>query len=227
MKHFFLFLVAASLLGCGGSDKIIPVDSIIAGEVDMSNTGLTRLMKYFAQDTTISGNDTIVKYHTIPPGNFITQDGGSYTAEAQRGKVSVNSFFFSTCEGICPIVSSGMSKIHKAYSNNPDLKLVSYTVDPETDNVAALKAYAGRYGADAQQWTFLTGEKKALYDQIRNGFLLPDVKPGTGGEEDFIHSDQIVLVDRDLIIRGFYTGTDSLAVDSLIRDIKLLLEEKK
>jgi protein SCO1/2 len=226
MKYFFLAFTTAFLLSCSGNQKPVPVDSIIAGEVDMSNTGLTRLMKYFPQDTTITGSDTVIKYHTIPLEKFTAQDGRTYSPDEERGKVSVNSFFFSTCEGICPIVSNGMSRIHDAYKNNPDLKLVSYTVDPETDNTAALKAYAGRYGADEKKWTFLTGEKKALYGQIRNGFILPDVVPGDGGQEDFIHSEQIVLVDRNLIIRGYYNGTDSLAVDSLIKDIKLLLEEK-
>lgn len=157
MKHFFLACAAALLFGCSGNHKPVPVDSIVAGEVDMSNTGLTRLMKYFPQDTTITGTDTVVKYHTIPLEKFTAQDGRTYSPEEERGKVSVNSFFFSTCEGICPIVSNGMSRIHEAYKNNPDLKLVSYTVDPETDNTTALKAYAGRYGADEKKWTLLTG----------------------------------------------------------------------
>jgi protein SCO1 len=226
MKRILFFLLITTIFSCGGDTKKVPIDSVIAGELDMSTTGLTRLMKYFARDTTIANGDTSVTYHTIPLDSFTAQDGRSYTVAEEKGSVSVHSFFFSTCEGICPIVTSQMTRVNTAFANNPTVKLVSYTVDPEVDNTATLQAYARRYKADPKKWTFLTGDKKALYNQIRYGYYLPDILPGKGDEEDFIHSDQIVLVDKNLVIRGFYTGTDSLMVDSLIKDVKLLLEEK-
>jgi protein SCO1/2 len=226
MKRILLFLLITSAFGCGGDSNKLPVDSIIAGEVDMTTTGLTRLMKYYPKDTTIANGDTTVNYHTIPLAGFTAQDGRNYTAAEEKGTVSVHSFFFSTCEGICPIVTSQMTRVNTAFANNQAVKLVSYTVDPEVDNTETLQAYARRYKADPKKWTFLTGDKKALYDQIRYGFYLPDVMPGKGDQEDFIHSEQIVLVDRNLVIRGYYIGTDSLMVDSLIKDVKLLLEEK-
>lgn len=226
MKRIVFILLITASFSCGGDSKKLPIDSVIAGEVDMTSTGLTRLMKYFPQDTTIANGDTTVTYHTIPLAGFTAQDGRNYTATEEKGFLSVHSFFFSTCEGICPIVTSQMNRVNDAYANNPNVKLVSYTVDPEVDNTEILQAYARRYKADPKKWTFLTGEKKALYDHIRYGFFLPGILPGKGDQEDFIHSDQIVLVDKNLVIRGYYTGTDSMMVDSLIKDVKLLLEEK-
>lgn len=225
MKTYILPALFFLISACNNlpNDK----NNISAGEVDMSSTGLIRLMHYYPEDTMISPQgDTTINYHTIPEVDFINQNGQSFSPRSMRGKISVNDFFFTTCSGICPVVNTQMGRIQAAFSNDTNLNLVSYTVDPEVDTVAALADYARRYKAQEKKWTFLTGDKKALYNQIRNGFLLPDVQAGTGDQEDFIHSDQIVLVDRNLVIRGYYTGTDSIAVDSLIRDIHLLLKEK-
>lgn len=223
MTRYLILLSLVAVAACGNPQP----DPNHPGEVDMSTTGLTRLMRYYPLDTTISAQgDTVVKYHTIPNATFTTQSGKPFSAAQHRNVISVSNFFFSTCTGICPVVTNQMTRIQAAFANNQQVKFVSYTVDPEVDSVPVLAEYARRFKADTAQWTFLTGTKKALYDQIRYGFYLPDVEVGSGDAEDFIHSDQLVLVDRDLVIRGYYTGTDSAAVDSLIQDMQLLLIEK-
>jgi cytochrome oxidase Cu insertion factor (SCO1/SenC/PrrC family) len=134
MKRILLFLLITTSFSCGGDTQKLPADSVNAGEVDMSSTGLTRLMKYYPKDAVIANGDTDVVYHTIPLDSFTAQDGRSYTVAEEKGAVSVHSFFFSTCEGICPIVTSQMTRVNTAFANNPTVKLVSYTVDPEVDN---------------------------------------------------------------------------------------------
>lgn len=223
-RSCYLILIAFVFTACHTNSQ---QQTNTPGEVDLSNSGLTRLMHYYPEDTAINAQgDKTIQYHTIPEVNFTDQNGESFSPSFVRGKISVNDFFFTTCAGICPVMNSQMGRIQTAFARDTNLRLISYTVDPETDTVEALADYAKRYNALPNKWTFLTGEKKALYEQIRNGFLLPDVAVGSGDQEDFIHSDQIVLVDRNQVIRGYYTGTDSMAVDSLIRDIQLLLQEK-
>ena len=104
--------------------------------------------------------------------------------------------------------------------------MVSFSVDPARDSVPALKAYSKKMFADSTKWIFLTGDKKEIYDLIRYGYRLPDIEPGTGGEEDFIHSDQLVLIDKDGIIRGYYGGTEDEQVKMLLEDIEKLRAEK-
>jgi len=170
----------------------------------------------------ITAKDTA--YHTVPAFSFINQDGQTTTEKNFEGTVYVTDFFFTTCRSICPIMSTQMERVANALKNNTEVKFLSHTVDPETDSVKQLKQYAISHHADTKQWLFVTGDKKQLYDIARKGYLL-DAHQGDGGVDDFIHTQNFALIDKDKRIRGFYDGTDSVQVDQLIKDIDLLLAE--
>ncbi len=117
-----------------------------------------------------------------------------------------------------------MERVVKKYKGNVEVKFLSHTVDPETDTVAQLKRYADLHKADSKQWMLVTGDKKELYDIARTGYLL-DASEGDGGPDDFIHTQNFALIDKDKRIRGYYDGTNTIEVDQLIKDIDLLLAE--
>jgi protein SCO1/2 len=166
--------------------------------------------------------DTV--FHTIPAFSFINQDGNLITEEKFENSVYVTDFFFTTCRSICPIMSTQMERVAHAFKNNSEVKFLSHTVNPETDSVKQLKQYAINHHADTKQWMFVTGDKKQLYDIARKGYLL-DAHQGDGGVEDFIHTQNFALIDKNRRIRGFYDGTDSVQMNQLIKDINLLLAE--
>jgi protein SCO1/2 len=170
----------------------------------------------------INGKDTV--FHSVPAFSFINQDGKTTTDKDFDGSVYVADFFFTTCGSICPIMSTQMERVAAAFKNNNEVKFLSHTVDPETDSVAQLKQYAINHHADTKQWMFVTGDKKALYDIARAGYLL-DAHQGDGGADDFIHTQNFALIDNDKRIRGFYDGTDSAQINQLIKDIEMLLAE--
>ena len=163
--------------------------------------------------------DTI--YHSIPPFSFINQNGRIITNKDLNGKIYVADYFFATCEGICPKMTSNMSRVQQKFKGNNFLAFISHTVDPERDSVEALREYAIKVHADTTNWHFVTGEKKALYDLARQGYFITAID-GDGGAEDFIHSEKLVLVDKQGHIRGFYDGSTVSSVDSLIDDIRVL-----
>lgn len=167
---------------------------------------------------------TDTTYHTIQDFSFTNQDGQTVTQKNLDGSVYVTDFFFTTCHSICPIMSSQMERIFTKFKNNQEVKFLSHTVDPEIDTVEQLKAYAIKHNADAKQWMFVTGDKKELYAIARTGYLL-NAEEGDGGPDDFIHTQNFALIDKDKRIRGFYDGTDSLEMDQLMKDIDLLLAE--
>ncbi|MGQ0827214.1 MAG: SCO family protein [Bacteroidota bacterium] len=167
---------------------------------------------------------TDTAYHTIPNFSFTNQDGQTVTEKHFEGSVYVTDFFFTTCHSICPVMSSQMERVNAAFKNNTEVKFLSHTVDPEIDTVKQLKAYAIKYNADSKQWMFVTGDKKKLYGIARAGYLL-NAEQGDGGPDDFIHTQNFALIDKDKRIRGFYDGTDSLEINQLIKDIDLLLKE--
>jgi protein SCO1/2 len=167
---------------------------------------------------------TDTTFHTIQPFHFIDQDGKTITEDAFNGSIYVTDFFFTTCHSICPIMSNQMERIYTIYKGNKEVKFLSHTVDPEIDTVEQLKAYAIKHNANADQWMFVTGDKKALYDIARTGYLL-NAEQGDGGPDDFIHTQNFALIDKDKRIRGFYDGTDSTDMATLVKDIDVLLQE--
>ena len=117
-----------------------------------------------------------------------------------------------------------MERIVVKFKNNKDVKFLSHTVDPEIDTVEQLKRYAIEHNANTQKWMFVTGSKKSLYEIARNSYLL-NAEKGDGGPDDFIHTQNFALIDKEKHIRGYYDGTDTNEVNQLINDINLLLAE--
>lgn len=163
-------------------------------------------------------------YHTIQDFNFTNQDGKNVTQKDLDGSVYVADFFFTTCHSICPVMSNKLEKVYTQYKGNPEVKFISHTVDPEVDSVSRLKDYALQHNADSKQWLFVTGDKKQLYNIARTGYFL-DAQQGNGGADDFIHTQNMALIDKDKRIRGYYDGTDSVEMAQLGKDIELLLKE--
>ena len=167
--------------------------------------------------------------HTIGEFEFQNQENKTIRRSDVEGKVFVAEYFFTTCGTICPKMNQQMMRVQEAYQNNPDLKILSFTVDPDIDDVKQMKTYADGHGADPNQWYFLTGAKEDLYGLARKSFFI--LKPaeaenlGDAGS-DFIHTNNFVLVDQKLRIRGYYDGTSSKEIDQLIQDIEILLDKK-
>lgn len=166
--------------------------------------------------------------HRIGNFEFLNQYGEPISRGDVKGKVFVVEYFFTTCGTICPEMTEQMTRVQHKFRGNNNVKILSFTVDPDYDDVDILNAYADKYDAEKGQWHFLTGEKTELYELARKSFFV--LKPaeaqnlGDAGS-DFIHTNNFVLVDQKLRIRGYYDGTSREEVSELMEDIKLLLKE--
>jgi protein SCO1/2 len=175
--------------------------------------------------------DTV--WHKVASVTLSNQLGKTISLDGLKGKVIVADFFFTRCPSICPRLTRNMKRLQDALKLKDDMKRVdtsfvqflSFSVDPQRDSVAALKKYADRYGVNQDVWWLLTGPKKRIYD-----FALEELKLGLqdGGEADssFIHSQKMVLLDKDRVVRGYYDGLDSLEVAKMGDAIVLLMLEK-
>lgn len=181
-----------------------------------------RLLPYFGPKAAMKASDTV--YHQVGNFSFTNQYGKQVTQELTEGKIYVTDYFFTTCKSICPIMNTQLVRVYKEFRSEPDFLILSHTVDPETDSVTQLAVHAAKYGVSDERWHFLTGDKKALYEMARKSYLL-NAEEGDGGEEDFIHTQNFALVDKERRIRGYYDGTDSADVTRLITDIKTLFKE--
>jgi protein SCO1/2 len=163
----------------------------------------------------------------VPAFAFDNQEGKMITNNDLVGKVYVAEYFFTTCKGICPKLNSNMKKLAENYVGERDFRILSYTVDPETDSVARMKHYADSLGADPQRWWFLTGRKDSLYHLARSGYLLDDPKNNALNiNEQFLHTQFLALVDKSGRVRKIYDGLKEDELDELEKDITVLLKEK-
>ncbi|WP_395633971.1 SCO family protein [Flavobacterium sp.] len=168
----------------------------------------------------------VAKYHTIADFSFTNQNGKTITQKDYEGKIYVADFFFTTCGSICPIMTTNMIDVQKAFADNPKVMILSHTVTPEIDSVPVLKKYALEKGVIDSKWNLVTGDKKDIYSMARKSYLA--VKLGKPEElYDMVHTENFVLVDAERRVRGFYDGTKKEEVKKLIEDIQWLLTEDK
>lgn len=167
--------------------------------------------------------------HRIGDFSFKNQNNEAITLKDVEGKVFVAEYFFTTCGTICPRMTEQMTRVQKRFKGEDDVKILSFTVNPEIDTVEVMRKYATKHGAVDGQWHFLTGSKEKLYELARNSFFV--LKPaeavnlGDAGS-DFIHTNNFVLVDQQQRIRGYYDGTSITEVNQLMEDIETLINEK-
>ncbi|MBK7958088.1 MAG: SCO family protein [Bacteroidetes bacterium] len=166
--------------------------------------------------------DSTGKYH-VPDFTFVNQDSEKVTLQNFKNKVWVTDFFFTTCEGICPIMKKNLKSVLDSFSNEPDFLILSHTVQPEHDSVKVLKAFSEQYGQVANKWHFVTGEKLDLYNQARYAYFIAEPTDASI-QEDFVHSQLLALIDRAGRIRGYYDGTSETDKNRLVKDIRLLLK---
>jgi len=169
-------------------------------------------------------NDTV--WHKVRPFKFKNQFGKEVGLEDWGGKIIIADFFFTSCPSICPKLTRNMKKLQTAFKKTDSLvRFVSFTVDPVRDSVQALKAYGDKFGIDHDSWFMLTGDRNELYDIALNEFKASIASNGNI-DTGFIHTDRFFLLDRDRVVRGWYSGLDSLNLDKLIKDVVLLNMER-
>lgn len=183
---------------------------------------------------------------------LIERSGKRVGLEDLRGKIWITNFFYSHCTDTCPLQSARMAQLQRAFAGDPDLRLVSITVDPARDTPEVLRQYAQQFHADPEQWLFLTGPRDEIYKLARDGFHLGVGNPvektsalslsqwrlgafffprdawahaEDAGENPVLHSPRFVLVDRRAQIRGYYDSREQAALQRLRHDAKILLRK--
>lgn len=164
--------------------------------------------------------------HRILDFNLVNHLGDTVTLADVQGQILVVDFFFTRCATICPLMTKNLQRIHDRLGPDAPVQLMSHSVTPVADSVSVLSAYADKHGADPDLWWFLTGEKSEIYTLARKSYF-SCLDEGDGGFQDFVHTENIVLVDDQGRLRGFYDGTDSKAMSQLFSDLEFLLEKKK
>ena len=164
-------------------------------------------------------------FHKIPDFEFVNQLGDTVTAQTFEDKIYVTDFFFASCPGICPQMTGNMYKLQEAFIKDDDVLFLSHTVTPTQDSVPILKNYAKIHGVIANKWHLVTGDRDAIYNLGRQHYFVENDLGEVKDVNDFLHTENFLLIDKDRHIRGIYNGLNSASMQQLITDIKALQNE--
>ncbi len=180
-----------------------------------------KTLPYYGPVQISDKGDTL--YHAVGSFRLLNQQGKWVTDKDLEGKILVANLFFATCKSVCPDMNAQMARLQNKIGEENDVRLLSFTVDPEHDSVSVLADYATKMGADVSRWWFLTGNKDSIYTLAREGFLVSAAEGKTA--DDFFHSQDVILLDTKGHIRAMADGTVAAEVDTLFDKIKLLRYE--
>ncbi|MEQ8711955.1 MAG: SCO family protein [Cyclobacteriaceae bacterium] len=166
--------------------------------------------------------DLPADFHQIPEFKLINQLGEKVTEKDVEDKLFVVDFFFTACPGICPKMTDNMALVQKAFLEDEDVLILSHSVTPEYDSTVVLKSYADRKGVVDGKWHLLTGDRDVIYDLGRFQYFAEEDLGLTKSTDDFLHTENFILVDGNRHIRGIYNGLNKTSVNQLILDITML-----
>jgi protein SCO1 len=161
--------------------------------------------------------------YPVPNANLIDENGKPVNLDSMKGHVTVYDFIFTSCAGICPIMSNSMRRLTEKVPQGARVRFVSITVDPTRDTPEVLRKYAQRYRND-DRWVFLTGDRDTIIDLSVKGFKLAAGDPSPGGDP-LLHSSKFAIADKNGVIREYYGGTDGDAPDHVSASVQTLLSE--
>lgn len=150
------------------------------------------------------------------------QNNKQFSRDSIGNKIFISNFFFSNCPDVCPTINGHIKIATQKLENSTDILFLSHTVDPYNDSVSVLKDYAEMFEANDNQWKFLTGKKSTIYHLARDSYKA--VIQEVIDTNTFIHSEKVMLVDKQFRVRGIYDGMNFSDVMDLIKDARFLLQ---
>lgn len=195
-----------------------------------SNSSRVAQLPYYEEATFtpnwLATNDAqLATFHKIAPFQLQNQEGEIITEKTFDNKIYVTDFFFTSCPGICPKMTANMSILQEGFMADDEVLLLSHSVTPNHDSVPTLKAYADAKNIKAEKWHLVTGKREEIYDLGRTSYFVEEDLGLEKEADDFLHTENFVLIDKNKHIRGIYNGLNKTAIQQLIADINTLKQE--
>jgi protein SCO1 len=172
------------------------------------------------------GDPAYKKIHQIPSFSLVNQEGITITEKDVEGKIYVANFFFTTCRNICTKMTTNMHLIQEAFADDEQIYLISHSVTPESDSVPKLKKYALENKIRSDKWSLLTGDKSSIYRLAKQEYFAGDTIGFYQTGNEFLHTENFILIDKHRRIRGVYNGTLLVEIERIKEDIAILKREE-
>ncbi|KGK31608.1 SCO family protein [Cellulophaga sp. E6(2014)] len=164
-------------------------------------------------------------FHKIPDFKLVNQLGDTLTQQNFDNKIYITDFFFTSCPGICPQMTNSMVALQEKFKNDPNILFLSHSVTPTIDTVEELAKYAKRFGVISNKWHLVTGDKTEIYNLGRNEYFVENDLGIPKDINDFLHSENFLLIDKNKHIRGIYNGLNRASMAQLVVDVQALEKE--
>ncbi|MBK8504622.1 MAG: SCO family protein [Saprospiraceae bacterium] len=171
-------------------------------------------------------DEILTQFHHISLFKLINQDGDTISENTFNEKIYITNFFFTVCPGICPKMTSNMTKLQEAFLEDNDVLLLSHSVTPERDSVPVLKKYADKKGVISDKWHLVTGDQQEIYKLGRKDYFVEEDLGLQKSPDEFLHTENFILIDKNRHIRGTYNGLNKTSVEQLIADVRTLQKER-
>ncbi len=174
----------------------------------------------------ISSDDPVLDtFHKVSPFNLKNQLGEIVNEKTFDNKIYVTDFFFTTCPGICPKMMDNMQNLQEVFADDKDFLLLSHSVTPERDTVEVLRKYADERGVVDSKWHLVTGDRREIYTMGRYQYFIEEDMGLERDPDEFLHTENFVLIDKRKYIRGIYNGLNQSSMKQLIEDVRILQRE--
>ena len=165
--------------------------------------------------------------HKIPQFSLTNQDGKIISEQTFKNSIYITDFFFTTCPGICLDMTANMSIVQDSFLTDSTVLILSHSVTPVKDSVSVLQRYAKRHGVISDKWHLVTGSQSEIYHLGRKEYFVEEDLGYERDEDEFLHTENFVLIDKNRHIRGIYNGLNKTAIQQLIADVRILQIESK
>ncbi len=172
------------------------------------------LISVLLTSVALASDSTLKKLGTLPNFEAIDQNDAPFSSLSLEGKVSIINFFFTSCQGPCPVLMSKIKLVIEKSKSCKELNVISISVDPENDSPDVLNSYSQTRGFEESNWKLLRMDKEKVIDLINNGVHLGQ------GDSVVNHTTRVVLVDKSLSIRALVRGMDNDSIDILSSGIQ-------
>ncbi len=180
----------------------------------------------FTPQWLVSGSEEEQAFHKIKDFKLTNQLGETVTQDTFKDKIYITDFFFTSCPGICPQMTGHMFQLQETFKDDDDILFLSHSVTPTQDSVPVLKQYADKHGVIPHKWHLVTGERTEIYDLGRTQYFVENDLGTPKTLEDFLHTENFLLIDKNKHIRGIYNGLNRASMQQLIIDAKALKDEE-
>lgn len=222
MKKFIYIFLVILVASCKQGTK--------KEDIKVEETSRTEFLPYYNEESFsphwITPNSKEEKeFHKIPDFKLTNQLGETVTQSTFEDKIYITDFFFASCPGICPQMTSNMFKLQEEFKANDDILFLSHTVTPTMDSVPVLRNYADKNGVIDHKWHLVTGDKTEIYNLGRQAYFVENDLGVPKNIDDFLHTENFLLIDKQKHIRGIYNGLNRASMAQLITDVKALEKE--